>query len=132
MTHEDFLHLISGGETARLECKLAKNAIPSNFWETYSSFANTDGGTILLGVREENHEFSVEGVEDARKLVADFWNTVHGDKASAVVVYEHDVRIEEIDGRQIVVVDVQRADRTDKPVYWRGCLQGDIPPQWRG
>ena len=105
------------GETARLECKLAKNAIPFNFWETYSAFANTDGGTILLGVREEDHKFSVEGVDDPLKLVTDFWNIVHGDKVSAVVVYEHDVRIEEVDGRRIVLVEVPRADRTDKPVY---------------
>ena len=46
MTKSDFNRLIADGETVHLECKLAKNAIPANFWETYSSFANTDGGTI--------------------------------------------------------------------------------------
>ena len=30
---------------------MAKNAIPATFWETYSSFANTYGGTILLSVK---------------------------------------------------------------------------------
>ena len=117
MTHDELKKLIDDGETVHLECKLAKNAIPTNFWETYSSFANTDGGTILLGVKEENHKFSVVGVEDARKIITDFWNTVHGDKVSAVVVYERDVRIEDIDGKQIIVVEVPRADRVDKPVY---------------
>ena len=66
MTKADFYKLIADGETVHLECKLAKNAIPDNFWETYSSFANTDGGTILLGVKEENHKFTVVGVDDAR------------------------------------------------------------------
>ena len=80
-------------------------------------FANTDGGTILLGVKEEYHKFSVVGVDDARKVLTDFWNAVHGDKVSAVVVYEHDVRIEAVGGKQIVVVEVPRADRADKPVY---------------
>ena len=98
MTKEEFNRLIADGETVRLECKLAKNAIPANFWETYSSFANTDGGTILLGVKEENHKFLVVGVDDARKILTDFWNAVHGDKVSAVVVYEHDVRIETVGG----------------------------------
>lgn len=30
---------------------MAKNVIPANFWETYSSFANTDGGTICAGIK---------------------------------------------------------------------------------
>ena len=51
MTRDELNKLIADGETVHLECKLAKNAIPANFWETYSSFANTDGGTILLGVK---------------------------------------------------------------------------------
>ena len=68
MTRDELRKLIADGETVHLECKLAKNAIPANFWETYSSFANTDGGTILLGVKEENHKFSVVGVDDARKI----------------------------------------------------------------
>jgi len=117
MTKSEFNRLIADGETVHLECKLAKNAIPANFWETYSSFANTDGGTILLGVKEENHKFSIVGVDDAHKILTDFWNIVHGDKVSAVVVYERDVRIESVGGRQIVVVEVPRADRSDKPVY---------------
>ena len=66
MTKSEFNRLVADGETVHLECKLAKNAIPDNFWETYSSFANTDGGTILLGVKEENHKFSIVGVDDAR------------------------------------------------------------------
>ena len=117
MTTEEFKSLTVNGETTHLECKLAKNSIPANFWETYSSLANTDGGMILLGVKEENHAFSIEGVADAQKIVTDFWNTVHGDKVSAVVVYDRDVRIEDVEGRKIVVIDIPRADRTDKPVH---------------
>ena len=36
---------------------------------------------------------------------------------STVVVYERDVRIESVGGKQIVVIEVPRADRSDKPVY---------------
>lgn len=117
MTQREFAELTKSGETVHLECKLARNTIPASFWETYSSFANTDGGTILLGVKEENHVFTIEGVEDAHKIVSDFWDIVYGDKVSTVVVYDRDVRIDEVDGCQIVIVEVPRADLTDKLVY---------------
>ena len=45
-------------ESVDLECKLAagrdgKGALPEDFWRTYSAFANTRGGVVLLGVREK-------------------------------------------------------------------------------
>ena len=66
-----FIHtLVSNGERANLECKRAQRNIPNSIWETYSAFANTYGGTILLGIEENLQEtdlakrFSVVGVED--------------------------------------------------------------------
>lgn len=35
-----------------LECKKAQRSVPNSLWDTYSAFANTYGGTILLGVVE--------------------------------------------------------------------------------
>lgn len=35
-----------------LECKLAEGGLAKSLRETYSSFANTEGGTILLGIEE--------------------------------------------------------------------------------
>ncbi|WP_440056250.1 AlbA family DNA-binding domain-containing protein [Pseudoalteromonas sp. T1lg65] len=39
-------------EGNELECKKSKKDLPKDFWETYSAFANTNGGTVLLGVEE--------------------------------------------------------------------------------
>lgn len=57
-------------ESVELECKLAagrdgKGAIPRDLWETYSAFANTHGGVILLGIREKpKGRFRIEGVQN--------------------------------------------------------------------
>lgn len=41
------------GERVTLECKRVKAEVPKLVWLTYSSFANTIGGLILLGVDED-------------------------------------------------------------------------------
>ena len=63
-------------ENIELECKLAngrdgKGELPKKtFWETYSAFANTNGGVILLGVKEtKDHTFEVEGINDIQKVL---------------------------------------------------------------
>lgn len=45
--------LMNKKEKVNLEVKGAQGGIPKSTWETYSSFANTFGGTILLGVDED-------------------------------------------------------------------------------
>ena len=44
------------GERVTLECKRAKAEVPKSVWATYSAFANTIGGLILLGVNEDMQE----------------------------------------------------------------------------
>lgn len=57
-----------------------KGGLPHSLWETYSSFANTEGGLILLGVSEhEDHSLYITGVDDARNMAQDFgtWCMIH-------------------------------------------------------
>lgn len=39
-------------EGNRLEAKRAHGGLSKSLWESYSAFANSDGGVILLGVDE--------------------------------------------------------------------------------
>ena len=64
-------------ENERLEYKAAQGGVPRSLWETYSAFANTDGGTIVLGVKEcDDGSLEACGVADPHGLVSSFWNTV--------------------------------------------------------
>jgi len=56
-------------ESYEIECKSAqgkdgKGKVPDSFWDTYSSFANTEGGQVYLGLKEVENGFEVLGIKD--------------------------------------------------------------------
>ena len=120
----DIYKLLSEGERVTLECKKATKGIPGSLWETYSAFANTYGGIILLGIEEHPKEkdsakrFEIVGVEDADKLRKDLWNTVNSkEKVNVNLLHDEDLQTIEVDGKNVVVINVPRADYTIRPVY---------------
>lgn len=120
----DIFNILSGGERVTLECKKATKGVPASLWETYSAFANTYGGIILLGVVEHMEEmdnskrFEIIGVEDADKIRKDLWNTVNSrEKVNINLLYDDDIQTIDIDGKKIVAINIPRADYTVRPVY---------------
>ena len=113
----DILQLINEGENAELECKEAGQGLPKDLWETYSSFANTIGGIILLGVKQIGNEFEVSGV-DAQKRLKEFWDLINNPpKASINLLDDKNVQVISIEGKQVIKIIVPRADRKQKPIY---------------
>ena len=118
LTKKDITRLLAKSETDAVEFKLAKGGVPASFWESYSAFANTDGGVIILGVKEDGGKHSVVGVTNANKLVADVWNAANNpQRVSANVLFNHQVYKVDYQGKALVVVEVPRAERTERPVY---------------
>ena len=116
--------ILSQGERVTLECKKAQCSVPSSLWDTYSAFANTYGGTILLGVVENLKEkdkskcFEFVGVEDADKIRKDLWNTLNSkEKVNVNILRDEDVQIMDVDGKNILSINVPRAESNIRPVY---------------
>ena len=122
MTKENILELNKLEEYRegnQLEVKAAQGGMPDTLWDSYAAFANTDGGCILLGVNErEDRSLNVLGLKDAEKMKRDFWNGVNNrQKISVNLMTENRVRIEQVDGKDIIVLEVPRAERTTRPVF---------------
>ena len=117
LTDTELYELLKQGENAEIEYKLADGGLPKDLWETYSAFANTDGGTIFLGVREKGGAFSVNGI-DADKISKQLWDTINNpQKVSMNILNNHDIQVLNYDEKDILRVRVPRATRQQKPVY---------------
>ena len=69
MTKEELIDRINDIEWEDFEAKEAKSELPKNIWETVSAFANTSGGWIVLGVKQNGKKLEISGVDNAET----FW-----------------------------------------------------------
>lgn len=114
----DIKSLLQHGENENLEVKSAEKGLPKSLWETYSAFANTNGGIILLGVKETVNGFEIVGVRDHEKYIEEIWANLHNrTKTSANILLNHHVYVQEIDTKSVIVIEVPRANRRDKPIF---------------
>ncbi|MBP3855422.1 MAG: putative DNA binding domain-containing protein [Ruminiclostridium sp.] len=126
MTEQEILELLKYGEHIHLECKKAESKIPNSVWETYSSFANTDGGLILFGVEEHIKEvefdkrFSFMSVKNPDQRIKDIWNTINNDKVSSNILVDANVGTCVVKNELIIWINVPRAKYNQKPIYLNG------------
>ncbi|WP_345872178.1 ATP-binding protein [Shewanella algae] len=105
-------------ESAAVEFKLAAGRHALALWESYSAFANTNGGEIILGVREEKGEFFIEGIAEPRPLIDEAWKILNNSqKISANILGPADIQLIELAGKQLIRFRVPQADYSQQPVY---------------
>ncbi len=113
-------------ETVNLECKLAagrdgRGQLPKEFWPTYSAFANTHGGIILLGIREKLGRFSLQGIIDPQRIITDLFNTINNpQKVSVNLLTDQHISTITLEGKTLIQVEVPAAHRKQKPVFLNG------------
>lgn len=106
-------------DDADYEAKSCATTLSKSVWESVSAFANTDGGTLLLGV-DENKNFTVPPQFDADKTINQFVNGMgDGSKDGAKVVSPppYSIHRDTLDGAQMVSVQVHENDAAHKPCY---------------
>lgn len=115
----DFDNLQNYREGNRIEAKQALGGLPESIWETYSAFANADGGIILLGV-EELPDKALHALDllDPQWLIEDFWAILNDPlKVSVNILTEQNVQIHTVDGKNIIAITVPKAGASHRPVY---------------
>lgn len=128
MEISDVKELLNKGEKVDIECKESDSKLSKSIWETYSSFANTNGGYIFLGIKEDKKKklpeerFQIQGIQNYDVQVKAFWDTVNSDKVNKNILKDEDVQIVMIPSTALAVVSIHvpRADYNNRPVFING------------
>lgn len=95
MLEKDIIEL---KENNLVEFKKAKGRLPNLLWESYSAFANTNGGTIVLGIDElKSNVFESANLTESEviELLKRFWNVINNtQKVSINILVDKDVFID--------------------------------------
>ena len=128
LTNDDLAEAVeqmrmAGTDLSSIEVKTAEDGLPKSVAETISSFSNTGGGPIVLGIREKGF-VPVEGI-DIKTLQNGMAQAAREQVSPAVPA---DIRILTLEGLPVLVANIPEASIRDKPVYVRksGMMNGSF------
>lgn len=114
--------LLKQDEGLHLEFKASKGGLPNSLFETYSAFANTDGGDIYLGISDDAPH-KIVGVNNPKQQISNFIKTVQNkSKCSCNLIRDEDIEVIETDEGDVVKIHVKKAPLAERPVYIDGVL----------
>ena len=104
--------LIAGGENQKVEFKEADFEFPKSAYETICAFLNTNGGHLILGVKD-NGKISGINKDKIQKMKNDFINVMNsGSKISPAI--HLDIKDMEIDGKSILYIYVIQSSQVHR------------------
>ncbi len=99
--------------------KASKNRVPKAMWDTVSAFANTDGGTIILGADEDTstRELDITGIDNPSELITNLFNAQNSNnQITPHAIFEKNISIEQVNGKNLVYIYVPK-NTSSRPVY---------------
>jgi ATP-dependent DNA helicase RecG len=108
-----------GSDDAYAEAKSSAGRLPKSVWETVSSFANTHGGVVILGLDESRGFLPALGFDPQPILdaLSDGLNPPPGKKGKVTPVPPTEVDQIEFDGSVVVALTVEPLVATPAPCY---------------
>ena len=104
MTEAELLKLIHGGENIRVEFKKSTDDITKDVYDTVCSFSNRDGGTIILGVKDNGTILGI-APDAVDRIKKDFVTSINnGQKINPPLYLQPEVY--SIDGQILLVIQV--------------------------
>ncbi|MBC2257529.1 RNA-binding domain-containing protein [Listeria booriae] len=111
-------------EGINIEYKKSTNSLPKDFWKTYSAFANTSGGLVVLGISEKSNNFYLEGIseDDITKILKELHTSLNNrEKVNYNMIDDSHITIYTLHDRKVIEININEAPLSKKPI----CLNGD-------
>jgi len=107
-------------EYHEVEYKSGKDGFPKELWKTYSAFANTNSGVIIIGVRDKRGILTIEGLteEQISSYKKQFWDNCNNPNTVSVnLLSNEDIKVIEAKSKKLLAIRVPFAHRTQRPVF---------------
>ena len=122
MNRKELVDRLKLPEWEDFEAKEAKNVLPKDIWKTVSAFCNTNGGIIVLGVKDLGKgNLETTGVENPDKIQNDFITTLRSGKFNLQLSSKGFIYT--IAGKTIIAFKFLPMPRQAKPVYFNDDIR---------
>ncbi|HIP61490.1 MAG TPA: AAA family ATPase [Sulfurovum sp.] len=114
--------------------KNGRGKLPDDFFETYSAMANTYGGRVFLGIKEENKEIALSGIKEPEPIKKELFDTLNNkNKISNNILRDEHIEILKFGNDYVIEINIPQATRQQKPIFkGQNPFQGTYIRQYEG